>query len=554
MNETSPSLLRNKTFLILGLFFLILIYMCCQNILTRSLEYDEIWTLRNYVSLPAGRILSDVATPNNHVLNTLGIKWFGNTFGLGPFTLRLPALLGFTGLFLLLLSASERFLKNPALKILLTAGVLLDGMILHYAETARGYSLQVFFVSGMMLALLCYAECRAGNRKWTAAAWLLCALGSCLSVSSGVLFAAFLTGLWILLFIPFRNGLRAVLRENRSLLIAGCLCGLFILFWYVGNFRQFAAGRAQFGEVFTSVPQYLHYAWNMLWSTGLLWPLAVCAAGAWKYRKTFAGKTGMTAAGTVLLMLISALVTKGGPARVYLPLLPLVWIGAVLTAEKWISEHPEYRRFTLIGTLVILAVCAGFSNPHRIRYSDPDMGVVFNNLRQNVSSDILIAYRPTDAYVVASLFQVEPRADLMERLRAPRFLMLLHDNVLGAMRFPDFATVAFEPGCPAIQQADAGENVPCWLYPLRKIRNGENLKGRPVLCIMYEAGPELQESSSWLKKDFASVNGFLSMGLAALNLPQRYLFAADGAQVNADELIRRETSSGGRLQFFTLGE
>ena len=30
--------------------------------------------------------------------------------------------------------------------------------------------------------------------------------------------------------------------------------------------------------------------------------------------------------------------------------------------------------------------------------------------------------------------------------------------------------------------------------------------------------------------------------------------AADGAQVNADELIRRETSSGGRLQFFTLGE
>lgn len=554
MNGISRPLLQNKIFLILGLFFLFLVYTACQNMLTRSPEYDEIWTLRNYAALPAGKILSDVATPNNHVLNTLGIKWFGNIFGLGPFTLRLPALLGFAGLFLILLRTSERFLKNPALKILLTAGVLLDGMILHYAETARGYSLQVCFASGLLLALLCYADCRAEDRKWNAAAWLLCALGSCLSVSSGILFAAFLTGLWILLFIPFRNGIRAVLRENRSLLTAGCVWGLFILFWYVGNFQKFAAGRANFGEVFTSVPQYLRYIGNILWSSGLLCPLAVCAAGAWKYRGTFTGKTGMTAAGAVLLMLLSAPATKGGPVRVYLPLLPAVWFGAVLTLEKYLAEHPKYQRFTLTGALMILAVCAGFSNPRKIRYSDPDMGVVFTNLRQNVSSDILIAYRPTDAYVVASLFQAEPRADLSERLREPRFLMLLHDNVLGAMRFPDFATVSFEPGCPAVQQADAGENVPCWLYPLRKIRTGENLKGHPVLCIMYGAGPELREKNGWLKKDFASVNGFLSMGLAALNLPQRYLFAADGAKVNADELIQREKSSGGRLQFLTLGE
>ena len=40
----------------------------------RGLEYDEIWTITNYIALSATQILSEIATPNNHTLHTLLVK------------------------------------------------------------------------------------------------------------------------------------------------------------------------------------------------------------------------------------------------------------------------------------------------------------------------------------------------------------------------------------------------------------------------------------------------------------------------------------------------
>ena len=56
------------------ILFLILGVLCIGRIInanTFSPEYDELWSLRNYVTLPVAEIFRDVATPNNHTLNTL---------------------------------------------------------------------------------------------------------------------------------------------------------------------------------------------------------------------------------------------------------------------------------------------------------------------------------------------------------------------------------------------------------------------------------------------------------------------------------------------------
>ena len=48
-----------------------------------GLEYDEIWTLENFAPLPLSRILTDLALPNNHPLNTLGV-WICATLFQSP--------------------------------------------------------------------------------------------------------------------------------------------------------------------------------------------------------------------------------------------------------------------------------------------------------------------------------------------------------------------------------------------------------------------------------------------------------------------------------------
>ena len=49
--------------------------------LNRILEYDEIWTLKNYAPLDFTEIFQELATPNNHPVNTLIIKFISGFSG-----------------------------------------------------------------------------------------------------------------------------------------------------------------------------------------------------------------------------------------------------------------------------------------------------------------------------------------------------------------------------------------------------------------------------------------------------------------------------------------
>ena len=83
----------------------------------RSLEYDEVWTFQNYTNLPAAQIFTDLATPNNHPLNTLFIQWCINDDNFLFYQLRLPVLL--FGIATILLTILLTWKKNEGLCMLL---------------------------------------------------------------------------------------------------------------------------------------------------------------------------------------------------------------------------------------------------------------------------------------------------------------------------------------------------------------------------------------------------------------------------------------------------
>ena len=497
---TSAPTRRKRIVLVTACALLLLVVLRIINIRTQSPEYDELWTMLHYVNVPVSKIFSDVATPNNHVLNSLCIKFFVSWIPDPVLAMRLPALLAFIALAAMLLCAVRSLLREDAARGAVLALVLLDGMVLHYAETARGYSLQTFFLFGVFYSLSRFSSAEGRRRLGYALLWLVCAAGSCLAVSSGVVSVTVLTVLWGLLHVQFRSGLAKLWRDHRPLIWAGACWAVFVLAWYGGNYAQFAQGRANFGEVFTSAGRFLEYCWDILRTTGLFWPLAILIAGLVRFRKETAARAFLWVAGSVVLMLVSALFTKGGPPRVYVPLVPVAIFGAGMVLDEFLTRYEKLKKYGMVIFLFLLIAAACCSESRRLDAADPDMGVIFSQVRK-LEPHILPVYRPTDLYVIVNLFGRDAKADNVNRLTAPSMILLVHDNVIGTMRFADSSTSALVPDCPAVTHSEIARNAPGWLYRLRPVAAGENLDGKVVLCIMHGSEPELlsPDPDSWLK-------------------------------------------------------
>ena len=550
-DEKQTAVRRNRLIMLVMFCFIALMGIRIINIQSHSPEYDEIWTFLHYVDQPVGKILTSVTEPNNHVLNSLGIKFFTAWVPHKVFAMRLPALLGFAGLFFLLLLAALKLLRNKAARGAVLAVVLLDGMILHYAETARGYSLQICFVFGLVFALFCYnAEERESRRYLYALMWLVCALGSCFSVSSGVIYVTILTGLWGLLYIPFGTDVSRLWKKYSALVLAGFVWTALAGLWYGLNYSRFAQGRANFGETFSSLGQFLNYCGGILWTTGLLWPLLAAVAGIVWLRRDAACRIALFSGGAVLLVLLSAMVTKGGPARVYLPLVPVTMFGAGVLLDELMSRYEPVRKYGMAVFFAVLAGCAYLSESRREAASDPEMGRVFLEMKKQ-EPQVLPIYRPTDAYVVVNLFGEEAREDHVKRLRNPVLLMLLHDNVIGTMNFDDGSTAQLSPGCREIDSGPVvtGPTLKYYLYRLHPVQPGQDLNGRTVLCFAHGMMPELprENRKNWLKDNFSVVNGFFIRG------SRSFCFAAPGSKLNADDLLRLERERSGLLFFRVVG-
>lgn len=116
--------------------------------------YDEVWTWQTFVPLGFMEILN--CTPcdaNNHILNTLLIKFFIWLGGDNLFIMRLPALLGFA--FYLYFSAriALRFL-TPLMGICFFILSWSNPFLLDFFSLARGYGISLGFIMASLYFLL----------------------------------------------------------------------------------------------------------------------------------------------------------------------------------------------------------------------------------------------------------------------------------------------------------------------------------------------------------------------------------------------------------------
>lgn len=530
-------------------FFVLLIVFRVLNILDNTPEYDEIWTVQHYVHLPVSRIFSEVSVPNNHVLNTLGIKLFFKLVPDRTLAFRMTSLLGFCGLCFILLRGVLLFLKDNMARGAVLALVLLDGAVLHYAETARGYSLQTLFVFGLLLSLLRFAEGKPEDRAFNAVMWFLCAAGSCLSVSSGVLFVAILTGLWCLLYVPVRSGVNRIRLDYWQLILAGAAWSAFVLVWYGGNYESFAQGRVIYGDQVESVSGYFAYCGEVLLDTRFAWALPCLAAGTVWLRRTGKASWRICAlsGGAIVLMLLSALVTKCGPVRVFYPLIPAVFFGVGIVLDELFRSRETLKKFSPWILALVVAVSAVLSESRRKAVSDPDLVAVFGEIG-GLDSRIYVSYRPVDLYVLTNLLENAVNEDNERRQSSPEMLLLLHDDHISVVREGGTLIENVLPGVRPVSgdREVAGENVPYWLYRLRPVRSGEQLAGRAVLC--FAVIPLPGDAASWLLEHFAVVNAMLAEDSV------RQCLAASGEGLNADELLKWERSCPGQLSFLVVSD
>lgn len=322
------------------------------------LEFDEIWSL-GYVDKPVGTILTDLATPNNHPLNSLFMKmWLScpeiaalpqltrlHSLVFGMFSVALTGMLAL-GLF-----------RSRAAALLSMVFIAFDAAAVYYSDQARGYSTQLFF-------LLCFANGLVWSgrlRKFLPwkylpeAAIVLGALGAVLSVPTAPIFlgAMVIAGKLCRRKIPESSVLIAV--GVAAALVAG----------YLGiNQAALREAQEKFGTRFTDFSQWLGFLFMILQDFFALAvvPFLLVLLATDRKRGMLLGLCALVIVGSCAPLLpgMKALV-GAGPSRVYLPICVLVALGAGRGAHALMTTALCSNNRRLVKILAVTTLfLAGF--------------------------------------------------------------------------------------------------------------------------------------------------------------------------------------------------
>lgn len=487
---------RNKkeAMLFLGITLVLLligIVLRIAGLQTRNLEYDEIWTFAHYVKLPFGEMFSDLATPNNHPLNSLVIKFFKLPDLPQLLQIRLGVFLA--GILLLIVTGLglRRLTRSfPGLCF----GVLLLALnipLIRYSQTARGYEFQALFTVCVMFSLLFFEmDLKLPLRRilW-AALFLVSGIATCVSVTSGVIFVTALAFSYGVLFTDWRNWRDfGKWMEKKELWIAFLLFAGFVLLWYGLNYSTLAKGQS-FGNTVTSPGKFLAFAWHTIAELPLTLTIPLSLAGAVLLKEPFQRRIAVMGLLSTLLVLLSALVFKAGDSRVYIPLIPVLAVSAALLFDC--LNTPERHRLVL-PVFGVLLVLVGIQ--FKLRYAGmnpPDMGGVFATAAQTVPAEALTIYSPTDSLIISTLFTEEFQFDKKRRIKAsPISLFLINADTVGIYQEWTGGTVNYSVSMEPVSRGEIAGEAPYSEYLLRPLRSGESLKDRFLIVLLDEPAAE----------------------------------------------------------------
>lgn len=329
---------RTSGFLIASAVILIAAAVLRICAFSPGLEYDEIWTMRNYSARGLWTILNDLATPNNHPLNSLFVKWM-LLFSDSAWSIRFPSFLagvatvGLTGWLAVLLFRSR---LAALLSMMLVAA---NPALILYSITARGYAVQTALILLYAAVVVLYYRDRL-----RAALYLIpvCGLLAELALPTSVL--------W-LFPISLVHCIAELARTKKKwkplipLAVSYAVLGTALLAWILLHYNDFKAGQS-FGSAIAG-----HWAFYR----DFLFPTWSSVCGWRKYGSLeflvllfvflpfFRVRTRFLFLGLLFVLLVpfaAAVVTLAGPSRVYLATVPLTALaigGLIFRVLLWVK-------------------------------------------------------------------------------------------------------------------------------------------------------------------------------------------------------------------------
>ena len=348
MSEKIKKYLLDNRYLILAAAILLAAFCLRLGTFFAPMEYDEIWTLENFSAKPVRQILTDLATPNNHPLNTLFVKLWRHCFDL-PQLIRLHSFVfGMLSILLTGVLALGLF-RSRAAALFGMLFIAFDAAAVCYSVLARGYSMQLFFLLLFSCGLVWSGRLRKflPGKYLPEAAIVLGALGAVLAVPSAPIFLA---------SVLIAGRLYRRKMPEASVLIAIGIAGALIAAYLGFNYGALKEAQGKFGIRFTEMPQWFGFVLMVLQDLFALAvvPFLIVIAATDRKRAMLLGFCAVQILG-------SAAFFSAGPSRVYLPICVLIALGCGRGAHSLFTVALCRNNRKLAAILTVSAVfLAGF--------------------------------------------------------------------------------------------------------------------------------------------------------------------------------------------------
>lgn len=146
MIRNNPRYFLFRTVLPVFLGLVLFAYILARAILL-PVTHDESNTCITYAALSVHDIVTyAIPIPNNHILNTLLVKFFISIFGMHPLPVRLPNVIGFALYFTIICLFTRKISNNPFVTFFGIAAMTCNPYLLDFFSLARGYALSISFM------------------------------------------------------------------------------------------------------------------------------------------------------------------------------------------------------------------------------------------------------------------------------------------------------------------------------------------------------------------------------------------------------------------------
>lgn len=458
--------------------------VCFRNATWRGFEYDELWTLFNFAGINSILpIFRELSVSNNHPLHSLLVQWVVNQTGVAELWVRLPSLIAGVCLLALVPVGTWLATRDRDVTAMTAAWCALNAPLLHFSQTARGYTLQTMFL--VCFALLVYLSRVKPRQVWYALAGaVLAGLAAVAVLPTSVMFlVAIVCCDWGDRVWHWRRAgateRRSFFREQAPVLAAHGLLLALMGGWMWLLAPQLFEARSIGGQPIVSWGAWLRFVGQVvgsLWS----WPVALLAV----IGLLLTPRKGLAASLAVVLILplAAAVMTRAGPARAYLPMVPFGIFAAAIGATRLLKlvhsrMTPPWR--TSVTVLVMLLPVSWL--PHTLRAWTPvDWSRVVPQLR-TLPLDAYVNYPTTAGYVIHHYFQPEIVNEVAARVPTSDAFTFACINERGeraqieGMCPPQFHTTQLPvpPDVPCVTQQVDGVNVT--LYRAARIENETRL-------------------------------------------------------------------------------